>query len=696
MSKFIKSNSIKKSPRDSKNIKTSLKKTPGAKTSLKKTPANKKPAKNKAKNKIISTKIKSIKLEEKKDNSNIESIETGIALIKDVYSKICNMAISTAKIFMTPTLINKTDYFTEILNGLDKSNIYAYNSYVGNEYIILVYPAHHKIYYVNEFDCYSTDIKVSGGISMMSAIKTNDTYYIRNVIIHNDAPLHNKDSNAINKIIKDSDAINKINKEMSILINSRYMTYYQITKSNYKTVLTALHSNIKSNTDTIEFVKQNNKLYKWTSSDIPIIFYAKQNNSPGIKTAEKSYILFLSINTSDISNIGITASEYSKLFSQSNKDTSRHSKTYIQFSPCTFPNAYLFHSDKDVDSCYVRLIFNFSKKEWSMLDYNTIMHEYQAAALSPIYTYGQDYKTVELGIWNYYRNPCTFNDLIIDYNKIDDQMYFVNIKKPIHEAPIKFNNFVKNKCIMNNINTSHDVIDLASGRGSDLYTYKSIGFRNLLFCEMDSDAIDVCVERNYSIPNKNTHLKIMNADLNTGYLDTVNNINKYYMKSAADNIFCFFALHYLTDTVIKIKNIAGLINSLLKPGGKFLYTAFDENKVIKLLSEHKGKWEVQEKGVKKYSIVSKYEDADISTATRLIKLILPFNSETKYYDENLINENLLDKELKKHNIILESEGNFLDYANEFKTKKYNFYNRLTPQDNIFIGLYKYRLFAKKK
>ena len=73
---------------------------------------------------------------------------------------------------------------------------------------------------------------------------------------------------------------------------------------------------------------------------------------------------------------------------------------------------------------------------------------------------------------------------------------------------------------------------------------------------------------------------------------------------------------------------------------------------------------------------------------------MPFNSNTYYYEENLINDEILDKEFSKHKLTVEYEGNFLDFLDKFKEKKYIFYNNLTDADKTFVGLYKYKIFKK--
>ena len=330
------------------------------------------------------------------------------------------------------------------------------------------------------------------------------------------------------------------------------------------------------------------------------------------------------------------------------------------------------------------MVYDYKKHEWNFIEKSN---------KADTNIYGDNYKDVELYIWNIYRNPIRISDLTIDKKQISDQMYFVNKKQTIHEAPIKMNNFVKRIFVKQDMDT---VIDLASGRGSDLWNYVNAGVKKLLFTEIDNDAIDEVISRKYQIDNNNTQLNIINVNLNDSYKNTLSNINKYFIEysNGVSNIFCFFAFHYLTDTLPHIKNITSLIGHLLKKNGEFLYTAFDERAVMDLMEKNNGRWIVRESGIKKYDIIQKYSTKDINTATRKIKLILPFNSPDYYYDENLINEKMVNKEFLKYNVKVKQEGSFLDFIYKFKKSKPYLFNKLTDDDKIFINLYKYKIYSK--
>lgn len=585
--------------------------------------------------------------------------------------------------FNLPQLINRTDYFS-LLNDFNKNSYCINNNYSGIDYIIVIDAEKNVVYYATKSYVENAELSATCGVCIISAVKHKDTYIIRRVIVDG------------GDVVKDTNVkqINDRNKKFGDILKAKFVTYDNITLGNYKKCIAAYKSRVKGDIDFIEFSRVDkpfleNKVQQWSPKQLPITFYCLDcpasylKDYPAAPKNQVLYILFLTINIRDLKGTGLKRLPFhNELFGGDDGYFSP-----IHFSPSTFPNAFLFYSGvPNLNKQYISLVFDYKKKEWVFVE---------KADKSETDTYGDDFKITELNVWNAYRNPVSYSDLVLDQSKLSEQMYFVAHKSKMHEAPIKLNNFGKISLINQYASASATVIDLASGRASDLMTYRYARVHDLLFCEIDKDAVDVALQRKYKFENPNaTPLKIFNTNLNDPYKSNLEQIQKNYTHGKVSNVFCFFALHYLTDTLPRIKNIAALISGLLDKGGEFVYTAFDGDAIIKLLDQYKGKWEVFENGKKKYSIISKYKNSDIKTPKRSIKLILPFNVNTHYYDENLINDQILDKEFAKCGLKVVKEGSFMDFFDKFREKKSHFYNQLTDADKIFVGLYKYKVFKK--
>jgi hypothetical protein len=589
-------------------------------------------------------------------------------------------------LFISQTTIDRNTYYGDILGDISKFSICT--GYNGIEYLIVIDGDKNTIYYTTKSYITNEPISTTFGFCVLSAVKHKNKYIIKKVII---------DANNY-KIYENVKSMNDANKKFGDLLNCEYVKYDSLSDKNYKTCLEKYRKTIGSAADFIIFSQIatphfKNSEYRWSNKDIPIIFYCRtcpldfKSNFPTQKGKEL-YILCLTNNKNDGKYIYFNKNPmFIEMFGDQNKIDGFF--TPIYFSPSTLPNAHLFYSSiPDLNNTYIKLTYDFKKYEWNFIE---------KANRSDTNAYGDNFKDVELNAWNNYRNPVHFTDLVINKQEIADQMYFVNQKQPIHEAPIKMNNFVKRLLIGHDMTdggqSDGNVIDLGGGRGSDLWNYAGAGVNKLLIAEIDKDAIDSLIIRKYQVDPCNNHkiqLRAMHADLNAPYKNHIATIKTHFAEFAdgADQIFCFLALHYLTDTVSHIKNIAALVRNLLRKGGKFIYTALDETTVMNLLHKHKGKWTVHEKGIKKYEIIQEKSKG----GRNAIKLIMPFNRPDYYYYETLINDDMLDKEFRKCGLVPEKEGNFSEFTNKFREKKKFLYDRLTDDDKIYSGLYKYKTY----
>ena len=626
--------------------------------------------------------------------------------IIDIFNKLPNNFI------MNTNLLNKTSLYN-IKNNI--SNYYISNAYDSELSYIIIYgnnvsiidEIHFNRSFINKNNfnkdlfynnIKNIDINVKKSINTYSLIKcyTIDKKLIISSIIIDDSKF----------IIFDNDkTINELNKKYANLLSCEFITYSKLDKNNYKKCLSFYNKSTNINKKFVVFTNfVNSQIIKWTSYPLGINFLCKKCNSNINKelkelgylkskdlesTKSSIYLLFLTTNKNDFTKISIkTLPFYSELFPSISLHDNK--KFPLQFSPSNMPNAFIFTSSNEkIDNKIINLSYDINDKNWI---FNKISNRNNTDF------FGDSFKTTELNIWNSYFNPIHFTDLNIDTKKIEDDVYFIKDKNNIHEAPLKLNQFVKNSLIKNY--GGEKIIDLAGGRGSDLFNYRLAGIKNILYMEVDNDAIDELIFRKYKFDNpNNTQTNIINTNLNDSFKNNIKLINNFSdFNKGVSMVYCFFALHYLTDNLINMKNIVCLINSILNKGGSFLYTAFDEKKLVNLLKKNKGKWEVMEKtnsgqNIKKYSIKVKSKSFEKDDFKK-IKLILPFNTSEYYYDEVLINEKKLDIEFKKQKILIKKEGSFSDFLDKFKTKKNHFYNKLTESDKIFIDLYKYKIYGK--
>lgn len=294
--------------------------------------------------------------------------------------------------------------------------------------------------------------------------------------------------------------------------------------------------------------------------------------------------------------------------------------------------------------------------------------------------YGNNFRIAEQTFQTKFTN-FTLEDLTKSIVDLTGNNYF-NTQDDNFKVVRKFNSFVKNKLI-SRFRYTKVLLDLGSGKGQDLYNYFSTNTDNLFMVEYDINAIEEIIKRKYDIINNlrninGTNLKIAHADLTKPYKVLLDKLRNGGF-TQANVIMCNFALHYFIDSEKNLNNIVMFINSALKSGGMFVFTALNAKKVNVLLSGNK----VYKKD--KYYI----EKLDANN----INIKLPCAS-SQLYKEKLIDDNILSSALAKYNIIKVEENSHLYFEQEFAQKKQHFYRELNSYDKIFIDLYSYRIYKK--
>ncbi len=584
---------------------------------------------------------------------SMTTVRGGSYLLKNIINSMQNLPVHVkhnSDLFVNMQTLNKNIYYNDILKS--PTEYCVAQLYRGISYIILFTDG--STYFITRNMINVNKLSIGIDTTMISAIKYRDRFMIKRPIIYDGKYITSTDV----------DEINKQNKYLSQKTGWEYIKYKKMS-GKYCDIINSFI--LRPDNNILEFSKItdyfDNEFFIWSSDPIPITLLCKSID-------KQNYVLYATATKRYIRDTGVKKTECDK--KMFNTDLYHQP---VRFSPSTYPSAYKFTSDIDLHDKYVSLTFDYNKLEWSFIE---------LVKSDETLLFGDDFKYIEQNTWNLYRNPITKKNLCINLSDLAKQMYFTNIKNPIHYAPIKMNNMVKHSLIKQ---SSSKVIDLASGRGSDLQTYRNLHIPDLLFCEIDNDAIDTLLQRKYTMRgDNNTTLSVFSTDLNKPYKKNLSVIRDIYQFKNVSHIYSFFALHYLTGNAKNIKNITCLISHLLAKDGLFIYTSFDKTAIDDLLKN--GKWEVFENNIKKYSIC--YE----SKKNNSIKLILPFNVNTHYYTETLINDKLLDNEFKKQKMIVIDEKRFMTCEKMFKDKFPRLYGQLTQADKIFINLYKYKIYKK--
>lgn len=414
---------------------------------------------------------------------------------------------------------------------------------------------------------------------------------------------------------------------------------------------------------------------------------------PGGRTL---YLLFCGISKNVFNKLNMELIDrYTDIFPHLNK---YHLPNYfpIQFQPSNDKYAYLYWSDDDnLDNNIGEFsIPNYAdphtEYKWELLR----LRDDRKIEVERGNYFGNNYKIAEL-TWMSYQNPLIIEEL----TKIELKSYFQKHESKLHDASRSYNSYVKTS-IFNQYKNTESILDLASGKGQDLFRYARIGTKQIMFLEKDLTALSELIKRkhDYSIRRENGQMEIFahQMDLNATYVDNIKILDAASLdipNNGFDLIMCNFAFHYLIPNKKALVNIGKFINNYLKPGGRFIFTAFDGQSVFNLLKEHKGEWMSEKKD--KFHIKKKYNQSTIQPTGQEIEVLLPFSS-GEYYTEYLVNIDYIEAEFQKIGLVLETNQGFSQYLKNYKVSNKNSSKIMDEDDKLYTSLYHYYGFYKVK
>ena len=313
-----------------------------------------------------------------------------------------------------------------------------------------------------------------------------------------------------------------------------------------------------------------------------------------------------------------------------------------------------------------------------------------------------NYYTVAEDIYKFFLDPFTIDKLLkpLEY---ESKGYFTYNKTQKYKSMIKFNSFVKANLIQF-LENSDLVIDLACGKGQDLFTMHGLGIKHMIMVDNDLDALLEINKRKNNINDKKYYTFLYNPSkkysIKTLHLDVIKNPENTIKKikelnsNSADGIIINFAIHYMLSSITSIKNIVNIVDNLLKKEGVFIFTCFDGSKITELLKDTKKNecfniYEEYNNNTEiKYSIKKLYDNPEYG------KIGVKHHFSETYYEEYVVNiENVIKEFINKDYTVLK-KGSFGNYLDNFRLFNKNVYDSLTNNDKIYSSLYSYVMIIK--
>lgn len=404
------------------------------------------------------------------------------------------------------------------------------------------------------------------------------------------------------------------------------------------------------------------------------------------------YILFSGIQTDVMFKLKLT-----KIMNYNDIFPNVYQKDYIpiQFCPSSNPLVYLYESkDDSLDNKIGEFLYNTVKSEWVLQHLRT---DRELDYANGTY-YGNNFQIAEQ-TFNNILNPLKITE-IDNPNKLG---YFAESDNSLYKGQRNYNSMVKEYLIKIITDDKYKtVIDLACGKGQDLFRYRRACVTFFLGIDADIDALNELNKRKYNFtdmknaPKCPEHMAIytLYADLNqpcTETLDIIKSHNIPIPPDGVDVIICNLAIHYMCGSKDNITNFIKLVSKLLNHKSRFLFTCFDGAKVYNLLKENDGHYITRSNDVVKYSIKQNYTGA-FDNYGQKIDVLLPF-SQGEYYSEYLVNIKYIAELCKKEDLHLEIYDDFMSYENHVPKDIVANLNKL---DKEYIKLYTAVSFARNR
>ena len=260
----------------------------------------------------------------------------------------------------------------------------------------------------------------------------------------------------------------------------------------------------------------------------------------------------------------------------------------------------------------------------------------------------------------------------------------------------KFHNWIKETLITNvtgyyySLNPEPiNLLDIAVGRGGDISKWDNAWISNVFGFDLSSESINersitspgaLARLENFTNPKHLAHVEFHVGNAVKPDNELINSLNTFIVKYGQFQIVsCQFALHYFFKSKLDLGNVLKLVSLVLKPGGFFIGTAVDGEKIKQLLGDndtYNGKlFTVNKVSFKKKDPFGNKYTFMINDSTDKTNYFNTMGVSTEY----LVNFDVLEKMAKDNKLEVVKLNFFEPYLRSFTILKQN-QNHLSFQD----------------
>lgn len=454
----------------------------------------------------------------------------------------------------------------------------------------------------------------------------------------------------------------------------------------------------------------NMKTYKWKMPEtqtIDFLVVKPPNNllNTGIYNVKKDTTLLLLFNTItlyDFQKLNLShIKNYNEIVGHIQKNNNSKNIVFpFAFRPIINTESYIYYhpNNKPIKDVIDNICeFGCSNGNWDLKRVRYDRKQQLELGLG----YG-NYYTVAEDIYKFFLDPFPIEKLL-EPEKYESKGYFTYNKTNKYKNMIKFNSFVKANLIYF-LENSDLVIDLACGKGQDLFTMHGVGIKNMILADIDLNAIIEISKRKNEInnrkfypfmykPAKKYSIKTLHIDVISEADITIDKILKLSNQEKANGIIINLAIHYMIKSKQHVLDIINIIDSLLDVGGIFIFTCFDGRKIIELLENTKKNevFNIYEENEIKYSIKKLYDTPQIGS-----KIGVKHHFSESYYEEYIVLLDYVINEFIKYNYTVVKHGSFGTYLSNFQSFNKHVYDGMTDNDKLYSSLYSYVTLVKNE
>ena len=191
---------------------------------------------------------------------------------------------------------------------------------------------------------------------------------------------------------------------------------------------------------------------------------------------------------------------------------------------------------------------------------------------------GPNYFTTALSTFRYIQKPITKENIT---NENADKGYYTGIDR--NDSDIKpmlsFHNWVKQHMYETYVRKNDSILELAGGRGGDLWKLVKTGLKEILLVDVDQVALNEADSRwTKSIKDKNIIMKTEQANLLEVHEAFRTSSNKPF-----DVVSCQMAIHYFFKDELAFEHFYQTAKSSVCSGGFFMFTVFNGKRIQQLM-----------------------------------------------------------------------------------------------------------------